>query len=125
MPLFITTNGLAVITTCASCRHAGRDGEQLRCQLLPSRPVIQPMNWCIDWTLNMKRKLQEPDQPVATGEGITRCGDPNAPAFWVDVWYRNQKPMACYVRAWTPQQAIQFCRARHPDAVMVELMEGQ
>jgi hypothetical protein len=83
------------------------------------------MNWCIDWTLNMKRKLQEPDQPVATGEGITRCSDPNAPAFWVDVWYRNQKPMACYVRAWNPQQAIQFCRARHPDAVMVELMEGQ
>lgn len=63
------------------------------------------------------------EQGHRNGEGVTRCTDPNADYFWVNVHLVGTRPMASCVRAQTPEQAIEFCRARHPQAVMVELRE--
>lgn len=63
------------------------------------------------------------DEPTHAGEGITRCTDPDASFYWVDVIMRGAPPMASYVRAQNGQQAVEFCKARHPNAVLVRLME--
>jgi hypothetical protein len=65
------------------------------------------------------------DEPSSAGEGITRCTDPDAGYFWVNVYMRGAPPMASRVRALSPEQALQFCQARHPNAVLVRVMEGQ
>lgn len=59
------------------------------------------------------------------GEGITRCSDPGAGLYWVEVLMRGSAPMRSRVRAATAQQAVQFCHARHPNALMARLMEGE
>ncbi|MEB3169075.1 MAG: hypothetical protein VKK97_10140 [Synechococcaceae cyanobacterium] len=64
------------------------------------------------------------DQGQHVGEGITRCSDPDAGFYWVDVIMRGAPPLASCVRAHSGQQAVEFCKARHPNAVMVRLMEA-
>lgn len=59
------------------------------------------------------------------GEGITRCSDPDAGLYWVEVLMRGSAPMRSRVRAATAQQAVQFCQARHPQAVLVRLAEAE
>ena len=63
------------------------------------------------------------EQGHQAGEGITRCSDPDAGYFWVNVYMRGAPPMASRVRATSPEQALQFCQARHPHAVLVRLAE--
>jgi hypothetical protein len=65
------------------------------------------------------------DQGHQNGEGITRCSDPDADFYWVNVFMRGAPPMASKVRARSGQQAVEFCQARHPQAVLVQLVEGQ
>lgn len=65
------------------------------------------------------------EQSRHAGEGITRCSDPNAGLYWVNVWLPGAPPMASRVRALSAEQAVQFCQARHPQAVLVRLMEGR
>lgn len=65
------------------------------------------------------------EQARQHGEGITRCSDPAAGLYWVSVWLPGAPPMASRVRAMSAEQAVQFCQARHPQAVLVRLVEGQ
>lgn len=65
------------------------------------------------------------DAPDLVGEGITRTSDPDAGFYWVEVIMRGAAPLASCVRARSPEQAVQFCQARHPNAVLTRLMEGQ
>lgn len=64
-------------------------------------------------------------QNQQSGEGITYTTDPSARLYWVEVLLRGAAPMTSRVRAMSGPQAVEFCRARHPQAVMVRLMEGQ
>ena len=63
------------------------------------------------------------EQGQHVGEGITRCSDPDAPYFWVNVYMRGAPPMASRVKARSGRQAVEFCQARHPNAVLVQLAE--
>lgn len=65
------------------------------------------------------------EQGNRAGEGITRCSDPDAGFYWVDVYMRGAPPMSSRVRALSAEQAVQFCQARHPQAVLVRLAEEQ
>lgn len=60
-----------------------------------------------------------------TGEGVTRCSDPSAGLYWVNVWMRGAAPMASCVRATSAEQAAEFCRNRHPNAVLIQLAKGE
>jgi anionic cell wall polymer biosynthesis LytR-Cps2A-Psr (LCP) family protein len=68
--------------------------------------------------------IKDPNQPDVLGEGITRCSEPGSSMYWVEVLTRNQSPLYSYVRAMNGDQALQFCRARHPNAALVRLMEA-
>jgi hypothetical protein len=63
------------------------------------------------------------EQGHQNGEGITRCSDPEADYFWVNVYMRGAPPMASRVRAYSARQAVEFCQNRHPNAVLVQLVE--
>ena len=65
------------------------------------------------------------EQGSRSGEGITRTSDPEAGFYWVHVYLRGAAPMSSRVRAMSPEQAVQFCQARHPQAVLVQLAEGE
>lgn len=60
-----------------------------------------------------------------TGEGVTYTTDPAAGFYWVEVLMRGTGPLHSCVRATSAQQAVDFCKARHPNAVLVRLMEGE
>lgn len=63
------------------------------------------------------------DEPDSSGEGITRTSDPDASFHWVEVLMRGAPPLYSCVRATSAEQAVQFCHARHPNAVLARLME--
>ena len=63
------------------------------------------------------------EQADQCGEGITRTSDPDAKFWWVEVLMRGSPPLYSYVRATSGKQAVQFCQARHPNAVLARLME--
>jgi len=65
------------------------------------------------------------DEPAHGGEGITYTEDPSAGFYWVEVRIRGQAPMHSCVRATSGTQAVEFCHARHPAAIMARLMDGQ
>lgn len=65
------------------------------------------------------------EQAQQTGEGITRCTEPGAGLYWVEVLIRGAAPLRSRVRAASAQQAVEFCKARHPQAVLARLMEGE
>ena len=64
-----------------------------------------------------------PDESRACGEGVTRTSEPGASLYWVEVRAPHAAPIYSYVRATSPQQAVTFSRNRHPNAVLVRLME--
>lgn len=57
------------------------------------------------------------------GEGVTRTTDPDAGLYWVEVLMRGVAPMRSRVRATSAAQAVQFCQARHPNALLTRLMK--
>ena len=65
-----------------------------------------------------------PDESRACGEGVTRTSEPGAGHYWVEIRAAHAAPIYSYVRATSPEQAVLFSRNRHPNAVMVRLMEG-
>lgn len=68
---------------------------------------------------------QDSELPNVTGEGITRTSDPEAGFYWVEALFRGSCPLHSCIRANSSSQAVAFCRARHPTAYLVRLMEGQ
>ena len=57
------------------------------------------------------------DEPVHTGEGITRTSNPKAKLWPVTITFSTGvRPMRETIRAVGPLQAEQFARARHPHA---------
>ena len=70
-------------------------------------------------------RAYQPDVATHGGEGITRTSEPGARLFWVEVRAAQSAPLYSYVRAMSAQQAIEFSRNRHPNAVMIRLMEGE
>lgn len=55
------------------------------------------------------------DEPVQSGEGITRTNDPKAKLWQVTITFKQGlRPMRTTIKATSPLQAEQFARARHP-----------
>lgn len=63
------------------------------------------------------------EQAQQAGEGITRCSDPSARLWWVEVLSHGAAPLRDRVRALSAEQALELCRARYPNAALVRLME--
>ena len=62
----------------------------------------------------------EHDEPLATGEGLTRTSKPGTALFHMLVHFKSSRPMRCTIRAISWSQAEQFARNRHPDLASIE-----
>lgn len=73
--------------------------------------------------MSSNHQAYAPDESRACGEGVTRTSEPGASHYWVEIRAAHAAPIYSYVRACSPEQAILFSRNRHPNAVLVRLME--
>jgi hypothetical protein len=79
------------------------------------------------WNKTMPAKRQsyvlpvlDNDEPLATGEGLTRTSKPGSALFHMLVHFKSSRPMRCTIRAISWSQAEAFARNRHPDLASIE-----
>jgi hypothetical protein len=76
-----------------------------------------------NWTKKPRNYLLpvlDNDEPLATGEGLTRTSAAAARLFHMLVHFGHSRPMRCTIRALSWSQAEQFARNRHPDLARIE-----
>lgn len=53
----------------------------------------------------------------------TFCDDPGANYYWVYIVCRGESPCRSRVRAHSGSQAVEICRARHENAILIQLLD--
>ena len=62
----------------------------------------------------------EHDQPIASGEGLTRTSATITHLYHLMIWFGASKPMRATIRATTKREAELFARNRHPTLTRLE-----